>query len=99
MTVTARDQGIPAKTATVVVQVNVLRNAYNPVFTQEQYTKTIMENITYDSIFLDLHATDNDSIAQPGVSSSIIYCKDEVYLHVIVLRLCGPHELFTNRYY
>ena len=68
MTVTARDQGIPAKTATTGIQVTVLRNSHAPVFTEDQYVVTVLENTTYDTVILDLQAIDNDSLTQPNVS-------------------------------
>lgn len=67
MTVVATDQGIPRKSATAQVQVNVLRNAYQPRFNRQQYTTTISENFKYGQVVLSLRATDDDNIAQPNV--------------------------------
>lgn len=69
MRVIATDQGIPPKSASVDVHVNVLRNVYAPTFSQTQYSSRVDETITYGTTILRLRATDEDSAMQADVSN------------------------------
>ena len=68
MRVTAVDEGIPQKTATVDITVNVLRNAYPPSFEKDTYVVNIDETMSYGSVVLQVTAEDRDADLQPNVS-------------------------------
>ena len=68
MRVTATDQGIPPKMAAVEVEMNVLRNQFDPVFTSKLYNISIDEVTSYDTSILTVTATDQDSVEQPEVN-------------------------------
>ena len=72
MRVTAKDQGIPQKSAQVDVQVNVLRNQFKPIFQQNLYEVTVDERMAYGTVVMNVSASDSDSTEQPGVSAQII---------------------------
>ena len=62
MWVTATDQGIPPKMAAVGVEMNALRNQFDPVITSKLYNISIDEVTLYDTSILTVTATDQDSV-------------------------------------
>ncbi|XP_046579035.1 protocadherin Fat 4-like [Haliotis rubra] len=62
--VLARDGGVPSRSATSVVVINVLRNLFPPVFMNVDFFRTsIKETLTVGSNIADVNATDADTTA------------------------------------
>lgn len=59
----ARDGGSPSRSATALVQINVLRNLNFPRFTQQNYNVTIDETQSLDQTIIQILATDDDLTA------------------------------------
>ena len=57
----ATDNGFPARSATAIVVVDVLRNFFNPRWTQQSYSTNVLETQSLGIPFLTVTATDNDS--------------------------------------
>ncbi|XP_034086593.1 protocadherin alpha-8-like [Gymnodraco acuticeps] len=67
---TAVDGGKPAKSGAIEITVDVLDvNDNSPVFTKELYSATLKENVSVDTVVIQLNATDLDQSA----NSEIIY--------------------------
>ncbi|XP_046579033.1 protocadherin Fat 4-like [Haliotis rubra] len=66
--VEARDGGSPARSATVLVNINVQRNLYAPVFNPARYEETIMETTGLGVSLVRVLATDADTRAPHNVS-------------------------------
>ena len=68
----ATDGGVPAKTATVSVLVNVTDvNNNAPVFGQDEYNVTIPENVAVRTVLVTLTATDGDAGTNANIKYSI----------------------------
>ncbi|XP_035826841.1 protocadherin Fat 4, partial [Aplysia californica] len=59
--VVARDGGSPARSATAVVSITVIRNLFDPEFVRPSYEETILETRVIGSSILQVQATDSDS--------------------------------------
>ncbi|KAI9538918.1 hypothetical protein NQZ68_008995 [Dissostichus eleginoides] len=67
---TAVDGGKPAKSGAIEITVDVLDvNDNSPVFTKELYSATLKENVSVDTVVIQVNATDLDQSA----NSEIIY--------------------------
>ncbi|XP_033990008.1 protocadherin alpha-6-like isoform X5 [Trematomus bernacchii] len=67
---TAVDGGKPAKSGAIEITVDVLDvNDNSPVFTKEVYSATLKENVSVDTVVIQVNATDLDK----GANSEIIY--------------------------
>ncbi|XP_068181916.1 protocadherin alpha-8-like [Antennarius striatus] len=67
---TAVDGGKPAKSGTIEIIVDVLDvNDNSPVFTKEQYSATLKENVPVGTIVIQVNATDMDQ----GANGEVIY--------------------------
>ncbi|GFR89571.1 protocadherin Fat 4 [Elysia marginata] len=58
--VVASDNGEPARSATVVVKINILRNFQAPVFVQNNYAANILETQAFGVSIVAVTATDGD---------------------------------------
>ena len=56
----ASDNGEPARSATVVVRINILRNFQAPVFEATNYAATILETQAFGVSIVQVSATDGD---------------------------------------
>uniref|UniRef100_A0A1I7VWJ7 Cadherin n=1 Tax=Loa loa TaxID=7209 RepID=A0A1I7VWJ7_LOALO len=69
----ATDKGVPPMTSRALLEINLLDvNDNAPVFEQEFFNVTIMENITIPSNILQIRATDSDSGQNGKVHYSIV---------------------------
>ena len=66
--VVAQDGGSPAKTATTLVKLEILRNFHAPVFSPVMYNETILETQALGQRILTVTANDNDT--KVGIESS-----------------------------
>ena len=60
--ITLYDSSSPEERTFTEMTVHVLRNEYNPVFSEETYTKTILANMQLGTIVTMVTATDNDVV-------------------------------------
>jgi len=58
--VRAHFYGLREQTADCTVNITVVRNEYPPVFDQQSYTASLMENFPLGDSILRVHATDQD---------------------------------------
>ena len=54
------DGGVPAKTASVVVEIEILHNFREPEFEQGRYNATVLENIPLGTSIAQVTAVDLD---------------------------------------
>uniref|UniRef100_A0A3P8VS05 Protocadherin 18a n=1 Tax=Cynoglossus semilaevis TaxID=244447 RepID=A0A3P8VS05_CYNSE len=67
---TASDKGLPARTGTTLLKINVAdSNDNSPVFDKSSYVINLPENAPVGSLIIDLNATDADE----GINSKIVY--------------------------
>ena len=59
--VVVRDGGSPARSATAVVAIEVIRNLFDPEFLPVSYEQTILETRSVGTSILQVSATDADS--------------------------------------
>ena len=72
MEVIATDQGIPPKSDSVMLEIEVRRNEHSPSFERQQYVADVSEKIRFSDVILTVKATDEDAENQPGVSVTFI---------------------------
>ena len=60
--IVAFDNGSPPRSATVTALININRNEFAPVFTQQNYEETILETDNTNTVILRVTATDADRI-------------------------------------
>jgi protocadherin Fat 4 len=70
--VTARDRGIPPQEQVTDIEINVLRNQYEPVFSEQIYVSYVDEKLTYGNVILSVSAADSDQQDQPASPNSVI---------------------------
>ena len=76
MQVTVSDQGIPKRSAQTILQVNVRRNQFSPVFKSSNYSVVVDSLEESGKVIITVDATDQDANLQPNVGfiSSINFC-------------------------
>ncbi|RWS15474.1 hypothetical protein B4U79_12965 [Dinothrombium tinctorium] len=80
--ITASDSGIPQKTGTTTLQINVIdENDHSPIFEQAYYETRIRESIPVGTTVITVRASDQDS----GSNADIEYT---------LLNPTGPNEVF-----
>ena len=72
LTVNVSDSGLPSLSSTSIIQIYVVDlNDHRPIFDQESYETSILENMTVGSIFLHVSAFDLDTGADQGILFAI----------------------------
>ena len=66
MTILAKDQGVPQRSSSVPVTIDVNRNLNRPVFINLPYTISIPETIGIGVNFFRANAVDNDDVVSKG---------------------------------
>ncbi|RWS32013.1 hypothetical protein B4U80_09028, partial [Leptotrombidium deliense] len=71
--ITAADSGIPQKTATTTLQVNVIdENDHSPVFEQAYYEARVRESIPVGTTVVTVRATDQDSENNANIEYTLL---------------------------
>ena len=70
----AQDGGSPAKTATALLKLEILRNFHEPEFTPINYNATILETQALGQSILAVTAKDDDTKVGLAVVLYLCYC-------------------------
>ena len=101
LVVEVRDRGMPSRNSTTTVRISVTdANDNAPVFTQQRYNVTVLENVTSGDLLTKVSATDADS----GTNAQLTYSisrHSHFSLNVLTgdLEVVGSLDRETTRFY
>ncbi|KAH3873287.1 hypothetical protein DPMN_036519 [Dreissena polymorpha] len=92
MTITANDNGNPARTSFVEAFITVIRDQFPPVFINLPYGVTLSEYTSVGSFVFDTNATDSDLVVRIDMSKHKGICLLLNLSLFLVLHFYVPHH-------